>query len=81
MKKLMIMGGMMGFMIGAGFGLAQEVAWPALFLRASVAALVAGLLLRWWGGIWVRSLQECQAQQSVAAAPAHPPVPERRKPA
>ena len=50
MKKLMIMGGLTGFLIGFGVGLINDVSWPALFLRASVAAFAAGVLMRWWGG-------------------------------
>jgi ribose/xylose/arabinose/galactoside ABC-type transport system permease subunit len=71
MKRLMIMGGLVGFLIGAGFGLVQGVAWPELFLRASVATLAAGLLLRWWGRVWVRSLKESYDQRLS-------PVPQSR---
>lgn len=69
MKKLMMMGGLLGFLIGIVFGLAQGVTWPELFLRASVAALAAGLLLRWWGRVWIRGLQEsCDQRMATEAA-------------
>lgn len=68
MKKLMMMGGLMGFLIGLVFGLAQGVTWPALFLRASVATLAAGLLLRWWGRVWIRGLQESYDQRLATEA-------------
>lgn len=68
MKKLMIMGGLIGFLIGVVFGLVKGVTWPALFLRACVATLAAGLLLRWWGRVWVRSLQESYAQRLATEA-------------
>lgn len=63
MKKMMIMGGMVGFLIGLTFGLVQGVTWPVLFLRASVATLVSGILLRWWGRLWVSSLQDSYQQR------------------
>jgi hypothetical protein len=47
MKKMMIMGGLMGFGIGVVTGYVKEVSWPAMFLRACVTALVSGLLFRW----------------------------------
>jgi hypothetical protein len=65
MKKLMMMGGLLGFSIGIISGLTQGVTWPALFLRASVSALAAGLLLRWWGCIWIRRLQESCDQNTA----------------
>lgn len=69
MKKLMMMGGLMGFLIGIICGIAQGVTWPALFLRASVAALAAGLLLRWWGRVWIRSRQDsCDQRMATEAA-------------
>ena len=63
MKKLMIIGGLMGFLIGIVFGLAYGSAWPFIIWRASVATLGAGLLMRWWGGVWVRSLQESYSER------------------
>ena len=70
MKKLMIMGGLIGFLIGIIFGLMQGVGWPALLWRASISSLSAGLLLRWGGGVWIRSLQESCAQRLAAEAAA-----------
>ena len=70
MKKLMIMGGLIGFLIGIVFGLIQGVPWPALFWRASIATLTAGLLLRWCGGVWIRGLHESQTQRHAAEAAA-----------
>lgn len=69
----MILGGLIGFLIGITFGLAQGSAWPAVLWRSSAAALIAGLLLRWWGRMWVRSLR--QAQQDKLAAPSDPITP------
>lgn len=67
MKKMMIMGGLTGFLIGVVPGLMKDVAWPALFFRASVATLVCGLLLRWWAGLWIQGLK--QSLSDAASAP------------
>lgn len=72
MKKLMIMGGLTGFLIGVVLGLVKEVAWPALFLRASVAALVSGLLLRWWARLWIQNLKDSWSQRVAAGTPGRP---------
>jgi hypothetical protein len=58
MKKLMMLGGLLGFSTGLVFGLACGSSWPSVIWRASVAALGAGWLIRWWGRVWVRSLRE-----------------------
>lgn len=63
MKTWMLMGGLIGFLIGVSFGLAQGSQWPAVLWRASAAALIAGLLLRWWGTMWVRSLQQANRER------------------
>jgi len=44
-------------MIGIVFGLLQGSAWPSVLWRASVATFCAGMLMRWWGRIWVHSLE------------------------
>ncbi len=72
MKHLMILGGFVGFAIGIAFGVAQGSAWPNVLWRASVAALLAGVVLRWWGRVWLDSLAE--ARRERAAEPETPPV-------
>ncbi len=68
MKLLMILGGMIGFLAGLGFGLAQTSAWPDAFWRGSVTALAGGLLLRWWGRMWLRCLAQAQEERLTTAA-------------
>jgi hypothetical protein len=58
MKKLMILGGLVGFVISAGLGLMQDCSASSILWRASVSAAVGGFLLRWWSGIWIRGLRE-----------------------
>jgi hypothetical protein len=73
MRLWMILGGLVGFLIGLGFGLAQGTAWSTILWRASVAACLGGFIFRWWGSIWVNSLY--QAQQEQWSAPAKTPSP------
>ena len=69
MKKLMIMGGLAGFLTGISAGLAQNSSWSSILWRASVAAVVGGYLLRWWGQVWFNGLAEAH-QEKLAAAEA-----------
>lgn len=66
MKLLMVVGGGLGFVIGLGFGLAQQSQWPTVVWRSSLTALAAGLLLRWWGAVWARSLYEVRRERQAA---------------
>ena len=63
MRVLMLYGGLVGFTIGIGFGVAHGSAWPDAIWRGSVAALAAGVLLRWWGGLWVKSLHAAHRER------------------
>lgn len=65
MKKMMIMGGLLGFGIGVVTGLVKEISWPALFLRACVTALISGLLFRWWGRVWLSGLKDSMAAKAA----------------
>ena len=42
--------------------------------HAAVGALVVGVLMRWWGRVWVRQFQEALEQRALQAA-AVPPTP------
>jgi hypothetical protein len=66
MKSLMILGALIGFSIGLLFGLADHGLWPAALWRASAAALIAGVMLRWWGRVWVKSLRDAAEQRAAA---------------
>lgn len=66
----MMLGGFLGFSLGAGLSLAQGAMWPTVLLRASIASYIAGALMRWWGRVWIENLQ--QAHQARLLAPAKP---------
>lgn len=72
MKILMLLGGLLGFLIGAGFGLAQNSPWPDALWRASITAFIGGMMFRWWGRRWLECL--VQVQQEKLATPAATPV-------
>jgi hypothetical protein len=63
MKALMILGAVIGFSIGIAFGVTGHSPWPASLWRASVTALGAALLTRWWGRVWMQGLQEALEQR------------------
>ena len=58
MKALMILGAILGFAIGTGFGLATESSWPTTLWRGCAAALLAAMLTRWWSRVWIQGLKE-----------------------
>jgi hypothetical protein len=80
MKQLMILGGMLGFLIGVGFGWINRSPWPDIIWRSLLVTYLSALLMRWWGQIWIRGLRECQGNLAsgtpahVEAAPASQPT-------
>jgi len=63
MKALIVLGAIIGFLMGAAFGLAGESPWPTALWRACVAALAAALLTRWWSRVWMQSLRDSLDQR------------------
>jgi hypothetical protein len=63
MKSLIILGAIVGFLIGAGFGLASSSPWPATLWHACAAALFATVLTRWWNRVWLQGLRESLEQR------------------
>jgi len=61
MKKLMITGGLVGFVIGAILASAENASGSTVIWRAVIAACAAGWLMRWWGRVWVKGLHESYA--------------------
>jgi hypothetical protein len=78
MKLIMVLGGLIGFVIGLGFSWAQGSPWPSVVWRAAIAALLAGVLLRWWGRLWIHCLHQSHHERRAAAKKAdssHPSNP------
>jgi len=75
MKLLMALGGLLGFCIGLVFGLAQGSSWPSVLWRASVIAYLSGMLLRWWGRVWIQSLQRTHVERCAQQAAKSEPAP------
>lgn len=67
MKKLMIMGSLFGFLAGISAGVSQGSSWNSIFWRASVAAVAAGFLMRWWGQVLMNGLKNAYREKLVAA--------------
>ena len=66
----MIIGGLFGFTMGVGIGIAKDSSWGSILWRASVAAYLSGLLFRWWGQIWVKGLKQAHSEKLAAAVAA-----------
>jgi hypothetical protein len=81
MKLLMILGGLIGFSIGICLGLSQGAEWPTVLWRASVAALLAGVVLRWWARVWVRNFEQALKERTARSRTAEPvPAATQAKP-
>jgi hypothetical protein len=74
MKALIVLGSIVGFLAGASLALAGNSPWPTAIWRACVAALLAGIMTRWWSRVWVQSLRDSLEQR-------HRPRPSNIKPA
>ena len=64
MKLLLLTGGLMGFGIGLGLGLAHEQSLPHALVHACVALYVGAALMRWWGRVWSKALQDARREES-----------------
>jgi hypothetical protein len=74
MKSLMLVGGVLGWAVGMGFGYSQGHAWPACFWHGCLAAYLTALLMRWWGRVWRKSLlQSLQEREKAELAILTPP--------
>ena len=59
----MILGGMIGF-VGSGilgWMAREETLW--VLVKASLATCAGGLMLRWWGQLWLSSLKVAVQQE------------------
>jgi hypothetical protein len=69
MKALIVLGAIVGFLIGAAFGLAGHSQWPDALWHACAAALAAGVLTRWWSRVWMQGLRDSLAQRQNPRRP------------
>lgn len=53
----------MGFLTGIVLGLVNQSTWPSILWRSALAALVFGVLLRWWGHCWTQCLRTAQQER------------------
>ena len=60
MKLLMTAGAIFGFLGSLSLGVANDGEWGAVLWRAMAAAFVCGLMLRWWGRLWLKCLAKVQ---------------------
>ncbi|HVM59893.1 MAG TPA: hypothetical protein VMV72_03420 [Verrucomicrobiae bacterium] len=64
MKLLLLTGGLIGFGMGFGLGLVHEQSLPHALAHACIALYVGALLMRWWGRVWIKALQDAQRGHS-----------------
>jgi hypothetical protein len=72
MKLMMILGGFIGFLMGLVMGAMQHCAWQGVIWRASVVALLTGIVFRWWARIWIRGFVQAYQQRHTPPAPPNP---------
>lgn len=64
MKLLLLLGALLGFAIGVGLGLAHEKSLPSALVHGCIALYVGALLMRWWGRVWTKALQDSNRERS-----------------
>jgi hypothetical protein len=67
MKSLLLIGGFLGFGIGLFFSWLEESTWPSALWHACLGAYLTGMLLRWWGQAWQKSLENAMLERRAAA--------------
>jgi hypothetical protein len=63
-----ILGGVAGFVIVLGLGLALGRSWERSIISGAIAALAFGFMARWWMMLWLTSLQSAQVEQAQQQA-------------
>lgn len=77
MRFVFLLGGVIGFAVGAGTSFWMERAADRIFLDGAVGCLAGGLLFRWLWNVLLTGLQEAvQARHRAAAEEATKRQPE-----
>ena len=63
MKMMLLVGAMLGFGIGLGFGLVHEKSLPSALVHACVALYIGAMLMRWWGRKWIQAIKDSQQER------------------
>jgi hypothetical protein len=79
MKSLLLIGGLIGFSIGAGFSFIEACSSGSILLHGCVSAYVAALLARWWGLSWRKNLEEAMAADDLVSGSGFVPTPKASK--
>jgi hypothetical protein len=56
----------MGWGLGMGTSYLQGSAWPTCLWHGCVAAYLCALLMRWWGRVWRKSLEQSVQERERA---------------
>jgi len=64
MKLLLLTGGLIGFGMGFGLGLVHEQSLPHALAHACIALYVGAMLMRWWGRVWIKALEDARQEHS-----------------
>jgi hypothetical protein len=73
MKKLMVLGALVGFSSGLAIGFLQKSPWSEVFWRASILCFLSSFLFRWWGRVWLCSLRQAHDERLRAQELQHTP--------
>jgi hypothetical protein len=80
MKMLMLAGGVVGFGVVVAVSGFRGNSWETILWRACLAGYAGALLMRWWGGLWMKGLHDSRRERIAAkkkemAAKAANPTP------
>lgn len=69
---MLMLGGFIGFGTGVILGVVQSGSWQDLIWKSAIAAYLGGLLMRWWGNLWVKCIKDSEtlkrnAQQAITS--------------
>jgi hypothetical protein len=66
MKMLMLAGGVLGLGVVVAVGWFRGNSWDSILWRACLGAYAGALLMRWWGGLWMKGLSDARRERKAA---------------